>query len=90
LARKVFSMPPPFAEGKAFYTPPVIGIVVSGITAVRVAAAVIDAPDLKGIAMANRADNRIVAPEVASPRPASHPIQYERDCHDYLGGIAPR
>ena len=67
-------MPVPFAEDKAFYVPFVIGIVVSGITAIRVAAAVIDASDLKGIATANRADKRTVAPEVASPRPASHPI----------------
>ena len=81
-------MPVPFAEGKAFYVPLVIGIVLLGITAVRVTVAVIDAPNLKGIAIANRAYNRILAPEVASPRPASHPIQYERDCHAYPGGIA--
>ena len=80
----------PFAEGAAFCVPFVMGIVVSGITAVRVAAAVIDAPDLKGMAMANRAENRILAPEVASPRPASHPIQYERDCHACPGGIGLR
>ena len=68
----------------------VAGIVVSGITIGRGAAAVVDAPDFKGIAMANRADNRIVAPEVAGPSPVSHPIQFERICHAYPGGIALR
>ena len=66
-------MPVPLAEGKAFHVPFVMGIVVSG-DSVRGAAAVVDAPDFKGIAMANRADNRIVAPEVAGPRTASHPF----------------
>ena len=40
--------------------------------------------------MANRADNRIVAPEVAGPSPVSHPIQFELICHAYPGGIALR
>ena len=69
----------PLTEGKAFDVPFVIGIVVSEITAVRGAAAVVDAPDFKGIAIADRADNRIVAPEVAGSRPVSHPTQFERD-----------
>ena len=80
----------PLTEGKAFDVPFVIGIVVSEITAVRGAAAVVGAPDFKGIAIADRANNRIVAPKVASPRPAGHPTQFERDCHAYPGGIALR
>ena len=77
LAKKGFLMPVPLAKGKAFYVLFIQGIVVSGIAAVHGAAAVVDAPDFKGIAMANRADNRIVAPEVAGPRTASRPIQFE-------------
>ena len=64
----------PLAKGKAFYVLFIQGIVVSGIAAVHGAAAVVDAPDFKGIAMANRADNRIVAPEVAGPRTAADPF----------------
>ena len=61
------------------------------MTVGRVAAAVVDAPDFKGIAIANRADNRIVAPEVAGPSPIIHPIQFERDLpRPYPGGIALR
>ena len=67
----------PLTEGKAFHVPCVAGIVVSGMTVGRGAAVVVAAPDFKGIAMANRADNRIVAPEVAGPRTASRPIQFE-------------
>jgi hypothetical protein len=90
LAKKAFLMPVPLTEGKAFHAPFIIGIGASGITAGRGAAAVLDAPDFKGIAIANWADNRIVAPEVAGPRPANHPIQFEYDCHAYPGGIALR
>ena len=70
-------MPVPLVKGKAFYVLFITGIVVSGIAAVHGAAAVVDAPDFRGIAIANRADNRIVAPEVAGPRTASRPIQFE-------------
>ena len=52
--------------------------------------AAVGAPDFKGIAIAHRADNRIVAPGVAGPRPGGQSIQFERDCHAYPGGIAPR
>ena len=38
-------MPVPLTEGKAFHVPFVMGIVVSGIAAVRGAAAVVDAPN---------------------------------------------
>ena len=81
-------MPVPLAKGKAFYVLFIQGIVVSGIAAVHGAAAVVDAPDFKGIAMANRADNRIVAPEVAGLKPVIHPNQFERDCHAHPGDIA--
>ena len=73
-------MPVPLTEGKAFHVPFVMGMVGSEISAVHGAAAVVDAPDFKGAAIANRAENRIMAPEVAAPKPASHPIQFERDC----------
>ena len=88
--KKIFLIPVPLTEGKAFHAPCVMGIVVSGITVGRGAAAVVDAPDFKGIAIANRADNRIVAPEVAGLRPVSHPIQFERICHAHPGGMALR
>ena len=72
LANKSFLMPVPLTQGKAFHVYCEIGIVVSGITAARGAAAVVDVPDFRGIAIANRTDNRIVAPEVAGSRPVSH------------------
>jgi len=83
-------MPVPLTEGKAFHVPCVAGIVVSGMTVGRGAAVVVAAPDFKGIAIANRADNRIVEPEVAGPSPIIHPIQFELICHAYPGGIALR
>ena len=100
LAKKVFLIPVPLTEGKAFDVPFVIGIVVSEITAVRGAAAVVDAPDFKGIAIADRADNRIVAPEVAGSRPVSHPTSLfrflacpvsaeERVCQALSGRVQP-
>jgi len=55
-------MPVPLTEGKAFHVPCAAGIVVSGMTVGRGAAVVVAAPDFKGIAIANRADNRIVEP----------------------------
>ena len=67
-------MPVPLTQGKAFPVHCEIGIVVSGITAARGAAAAVYAPDFMGIAIANQADNRIVALEVAGSRPASHPF----------------
>ena len=83
-------MPVPLTEGKAFHVPCVAGIVVSGMTVGRGAAVVVAAPDFKGITVASLADNRIVAPAVAGPSPVSHPIQFERSCHAYPGGIALR
>ena len=68
-------MPVPLTQGKVFHVYCEIGIVVSGITAARGAAAAADAPDFRGIAIAHRADNRIVAPEVAGSRPVSHPFR---------------
>ena len=61
LTKKVFSTPLLLTEGKAFDVPSVIGAVVSGITAIRGAAAVVDAPDFKGTSIADRADNLTVA-----------------------------
>ena len=90
LAKKGFLMPVPLTEGKAFHVPFVMGIVVSGIAAVRGAAAAVDAPNFEGTAEAHRAENRIMAPEVAGPRTASHPIQCERDCRALPGGFALR
>ena len=81
-------MPVPPTEGIAFHFPCVIGIVVSGITVGRSAAAVVNSQDFKGIAIAGQADTRIVAPDVAGPRPVSHPSQFERDCHVHPGGLA--
>ena len=66
-------MPVPLTQGKAFHVYCEIGIVVSGITAARGAAAAVYAPDFKRIAIANRADDRIVAPGAAGSRPVSHP-----------------
>lgn len=80
----------PLTEDKAFHVPFVIGIMVSGITARHGAPAAVNATDFNGIAIANRADNRVVAPEVARPSPVNHPIQFERICHAYPGGIALR
>ena len=52
--------------------------------------AAVGAPDFKGIAIADRAHNRIGALEVAGLRPASHPIQFERAYRACPGGIALR
>ena len=83
-------MPAPLTEGKACHVPCVVGMVASGIAVGRGAAVVVAAPDFKGITVASLADNRIVAPAVAGPSPISHPIQFERICHAYPGGIALR
>ena len=74
LAKRDFLMPVPLTEGKAFHVPWVAGIVVSGITVGRGAALVVAATHFTGIAIANRADKRIVAPEVAGPSHVSRPI----------------
>ena len=89
LAKKDFLMPVPLKEGKAFHVPCVAGIVVSGITVGRGAAAVVAATHFTGFAIANRADKRIVAPEGAGPSPVSHPIQFERICHAHPGRYCP-
>ena len=74
LAKKDFLMPVPLTEGKAFHVPCVVGIVVSGIPVGRGAAVVVAAPDFNGIAIAKRADNRIVAPEMAVRAPSATPF----------------
>ena len=89
-AKKDFLMPVPLTEGEAFHVPCVVETVVSGITVGLGAAEVVAAPDFNGIAIAKRADNRIVAPEMAGPSPVGHPIQFERICHAYPGGMALR
>ena len=78
----------PLTYWKAFHIPCVIGIVVSGIKVGHGARAVVVAPDFRGIAIADQADNRIAASEVAGPRPVSYLIQFERDCHAHSGNFS--
>ena len=75
----------PLTEDKAFHVPFVMGMWAQGLYCSRCCGSSIS--NFKGAAIANRAENRIMAPEVAAPGTASHPIQFERTPR-LPGGIA--